>query len=88
LKIDGFKLGFPDDYSDEILAHAVLLRLEKNIPETLINHYRILKKENIIDIRMKLGEGEGLEMDSKLTDNKDFFVFFAGRNRKNMKMPD
>jgi len=37
---------------------------------------------------MKLGEGEGLEMDSKLTDNKDFFVFFAGRNRKNMKMPD
>jgi len=31
---------------------------------------------------MKLGEGEGLEMDSKLTDNKDFFVFFAGRNRK------
>ena len=78
LEMDMLKIDFPDNYFDGILAHAVLLHLEKNdVSGVLANFYRILKKGGIIDVGVKLGEGEGFEADGKLAENeKRFFSYF------------
>ncbi len=52
------KLPFPDNYFDGLWANAVFHHLTKTeMPETLREWYRILKKDGIMFIKTKMGQG-------------------------------
>lgn len=76
--MDARKLTFANESFDAIWANAVLLHiLKSDIPKTLAGFNRILRKNGILHVRIKKGEGSSLITDSLSQETQRYFSFFT-----------
>ncbi|MCA9488200.1 MAG: class I SAM-dependent methyltransferase [Nanoarchaeota archaeon] len=76
-EMDMRNLLFEDKYFDGIWHVASLLHLEKkDAPMALSEAYRVLKKNGIMYLSIKMGEGERLEKDGRYGGLKKYYAYY------------
>jgi SAM-dependent methyltransferase len=78
LEMDMLEMDFPENYFDAVVAHAVLLHLErKDVPRALAGLYRVLKPGGKLYAGVKMGQGQGLMPDKMADGLERYFTYFS-----------
>lgn len=81
LKMDMRKLGFHDEYFDGAWAAASFLHIPKKEAKEVLNEFnRVIKKDGVLFIAVKEGEGEKIVEERK--NNQVYSRFFAFYEQK------
>lgn len=77
LQMDMLSLKFPPETFDGVWSMTSLLHIPKTeISKVLDNIHQLLKPKGILFVGLKLGEGEGLEDDTRYENAKRFYSYY------------